>query len=35
MVAYPVNSAVNSTRNDGPQCILPAAEDKVQGSLFD
>ena len=35
MVAYPVGSAVNSTRNDGPQCILPAVDDKVQGSLFD
>jgi putative SOS response-associated peptidase YedK len=35
MTAYPVSTAVNSPRHDGPDCIEPAAGGKVQGSLFD
>ncbi|MCZ7649294.1 MAG: SOS response-associated peptidase [Planctomycetota bacterium] len=32
--AVPVGSYVNSTRNEGPDCILPAAPEPTQGELF-
>jgi putative SOS response-associated peptidase YedK len=35
MVAYPVSTAVNSPRRDGPECIAAATPSKRQGSLFD
>jgi putative SOS response-associated peptidase YedK len=35
MTAYPISTAVNSPRHDGPDCIEPADPAKRQGSLFD
>jgi putative SOS response-associated peptidase YedK len=35
MVIYAVSTLVNSPRHDTPQCIDPAAGEKLQGSLFD
>jgi putative SOS response-associated peptidase YedK len=35
MMAYPVNTVVNSARLDAPECVAPASTGKVQGTLFE